>query len=193
MTLDREQRGPQGLALEELTAPEVVERLGLAPHPEGGFFREVYRSPLNLQSEAGRRPLSTSILYLVAAESPSRFHRLRSDEIWFFHAGAPVEIVLLQSGKVVQQVLGPDIPQLVVPAECWMAARVLSEDQADWGVGWAPERRWTPDRRSAPQPHWALVGCVVSPGFVPEDFEEGDQGALLREYPQARMEILALS
>jgi hypothetical protein len=86
--------GPE-LAPREPAAIEVAEALGLVPHREGGFFRETYRSATSVSTDAGPRPLCTAIVYLLAADSPSRFHRLRSDEVWFFHAGNPAELFLL--------------------------------------------------------------------------------------------------
>ena len=62
----------------------------------------------------------------------------------------------------------------------------MSEEQADWGEGWAPERRWTADRRANPEARWTLVSCVVTPGFEYGDFELADREALLAAYPQAR-------
>jgi predicted cupin superfamily sugar epimerase len=193
MTPDCARPETSDLGLEELSALEVAERLRMQPHREGGYFRETYRSVLEVQTEAGARPLSTAILYLLTEQGPSRFHRLRSDELWFYHAGAPAEMVFLQSGPIVYQLVGLDTPEVVVPAQCWVGARVLNENQADWGAGRAPERRWTPDRRLAPELRWTLVSCVVSPGFDFEDFELADREALLRDYPQARREILALT
>jgi predicted cupin superfamily sugar epimerase len=181
--------------LNELTAEQVVERLQLLPHREGGFFREVYRSQIPIETPAGRRPLSTVILYLLTPENPSRFHRLRFDEVWLYHAGAPAEMVLLEheAGAVDIQVLGLDSPQVVVPGRSWMGARVLTEGQADWGGGRAPERRWTPDRRANPDTRWTLVSCVVSPGFDYADFEPGRKEELLRRFPQARRMIVDLT
>jgi predicted cupin superfamily sugar epimerase len=179
--------------LEELCPHEVAERLELEPHREGGFFRETYRSPVVVAADNGPRPASTAILYLLTADDPSRFHRLRMIELWFYHAGAPAELFVLSPPAATQRVIGLDCPQLLVPANTWTAARVLTEDEADWGVGRAPERRWTADRRAAPQLRWTLVSCVVAPGFTYDDFELADRAALLREFPQERAAILALT
>jgi uncharacterized protein len=185
-------------ALEELQADQVAERLALQPHREGGFFKEVYRSPLEVDTPAGPRPLSTVIFYLLTATDPSRLHRLRSDELWLFHAGAPAELVLLDPAPQARsatpiQVIGVDNPQALVPGGNWLGARVLTEELTDWGAGRAPERRWTSDRRSRLGLHWTLVSCVVTPGFVYEDFELGERKRLLRDFPKARKIILALS
>ena len=178
--------------LEELTAGQVAERLGLTSHPEGGFYREIYRCPLEVETEAGSRPLSTVIHYLLTATQPSRLHRLRSDELWLYHAGASAQLALLGEGLTLQ-VLGLDSPEVLVRGGSWMGARVLQEGQTDWGAGRAPERRWTPDRRANPELHWTLVSCVVTPGFHFDDFELGERASLLRAYPQARKVIHSLT
>jgi predicted cupin superfamily sugar epimerase len=184
--------------LEELTAEQVAARLSLEPHREGGFFRETYRSARQVQTEVGPRATSTVILYLLTIENPSRFHRLRFDEIWCFHAGAPAEMVrLAPHGKAERaltwQVIGRDNPQLLVSGGHWLASRVVTAGQADWGEGWAPERRWTADRRANPEARWTLVSCIVTPGFEYGDFELADRDALLAAFPQARRVIQALT
>jgi predicted cupin superfamily sugar epimerase len=121
------------------------------------------------------RSVSTSILYLLTAGDPSRFHRLRFDEVWFFHAGSSVEMVLLDPLET--QIVGPEKPQVLAPGGRWMAARVVgaeaSSSQADIA--------------------WALVGCVVSPGFEYDDFEPGHRQDLLQAYPEAVDYIEALA
>jgi predicted cupin superfamily sugar epimerase len=200
---------PSERGLETLAAEEVAERLGLTPHPEGGFFRETYRALAEVPTDGGARPLATAILYLLTESAPSRFHRLRSDELWLYHAGAPAWLVLLppyETAAVVKgaparehgdlparQVIGPDDPQSLVPARWWMGASTLTGDLADWGTGWVPERRWTRDRRTAPGPRWTLVTCVVTPGFDFADLEMADRQALVHAYPQARRVIEALT
>ena len=209
MTVDIEDRnGDRHGCLAAPSASEVAGSLLLEPHPEGGFFRETYRSTRRVKTEAGERPLSTAVLYLVTDEDPSRLHRLRFEEMWFYHAGAPLEVVLLGHAAVLgtasaapapsppvssSRLLGPDLPQSLVPAGCWVGARVIRGEQADWGGGRAPERRWTPDRRATHDYRWTLVSCVVSPGFAYDDFELAEREALLREFPQARQVILALT
>ena len=89
--------------------------------------------------------------------------------------------------------IGLDNPQLLVPGGHWLASRVMSEEQADWGEGWAPERRWTADRRANPEARWTLVSCIVTPGFEYGDFELADREALLAAYPQARRVVQALT
>jgi predicted cupin superfamily sugar epimerase len=173
-----------------LSASEVVESLGLRPHREGGFFRETYRAAATVPTEAGPRPLSTGILYLLTADAPSRFHRLRWDEIWFFHCGKQAELVLLgtrgpaaRSGSEHRRpdthTLGPACPQVLVPAGRWLGAGVVCDGGIDGGGGEGCA--------------WTLVSCVVTPGFEYDDFELGDRESLLREFPQARETILAFT
>lgn len=177
---------PFGLpAAAGLSAAETAAVLGLVPHREGGFFRETYRSPVMVPTPAGRRSLATAIFYLLTVQSPSRFHRLRFDEVWFHHAGAPVEMFLLGPGKddgPERVLVGPDRPQMVVPGGRWMAARVAEGLPHEAGP-----------QPAQPAPPWALVGCVVSPGFEYEDFELGDREALLTAFPSAAAAIRSLT
>jgi predicted cupin superfamily sugar epimerase len=136
-------------------SPEVaalVERLRLAPHPEGGYFREIYRSAALVQppDERPARAAVTSIFYLLAEGQHSRWHRVRSDEIWHFYAGDPLE---LHTGSESLEDLtrvtlggidGPGRIVHVVPASHWQAARPLGR--------------------------YSLVGCTVAPGFDFADF-----------------------
>lgn len=166
MTGGRRPPGPAGEC-----AADVGARLGLVPHSEGGFFRETYRSPLLVATPRGPRSLSTSILYLVDEAHPSCFHRLVADEMWFFHEGAPLEMVFLEEpGRRARSVLlNPEQPQALAPARVWMAARV------------------------APGTGWALAGCVVTPGFEYEDFERAAAEELLAKYPLEQDLIRALT
>lgn len=179
--------------LETLSALEVAVALGMQRHREGGYFRETYRSHITIETEAGRRPLMTTILYLLTATEPSRFHRLRFDELWLYHAGAPAELVVLGKGAPEFHAVCLSSPQTTIPANRWMGGRVMPENEADWGGGRAPERRWTPDRRATRELRWTLVSCLVAPGFEYEDFELGEREALLREFPRARKVIETLT
>jgi uncharacterized protein len=157
-----------------MTATVAIARLlSLEPHPEGGFFRETFRSDKLVATPAGPRSTATGILFLVTAARPSRFHRLRSDELWLYHAGSPLELIaLLPDGSSERVVLaGADAlleseeasPQAIVPREAWQAARVLAEGGGEDG--------------------WTLVSCIVSPGFDYADFELGDREDLAAAYP----------
>ena len=151
-----------------------IEKLGLEPHPEGGYYRQTYRADLVVAKEAlpagftGARAVSTAIYFLLEGKNFSAFHRLRSDEVWHFYAGDPLVVqVISREGECSAIFLGRDVEagqvlQAVVPAGCWFASHV-----ADWKS-------------------WALVGCTVAPGFDFEDFEMGKRGELVREYPRHR-------
>jgi uncharacterized protein len=132
----------------DLTAEEVVEILGLQPHPEGGFYRETFRAP----GPDGGRAASTAIYYLLRAGDVSAWHRVvDADEVWHHYAGAPLELILSPDGRERTSLrLGAGLtagerPQAVVPAGVWQAARPLGG--------------------------WVLVGCTVAPGFEFSGFE----------------------
>ena len=147
----------------------MVRRLGLIPHPEGGFYRETFRSPLLLSLPDGRtRSASTAIYYLLPPGAFSAWHQVASDEVWHHYAGAPLELRL--PGKVIR--LGTDLaageePQAVVPPGVWQSARPLGG--------------------------WVLVGCTVAPGFDFRDFEMPPRKELLERYPQHRALIERLT
>ena len=131
-----------------LTAEQVIARLGLSPHPEGGWYRQTWVA----EAPEGTRPAGTCIQYLLDAGGRSHWHRVDATEIWHFYAGTPLVLSTADTlkGPAREVTLGPDLvqgeqPQVIVPAGAWQAARA--------GDG------------------WALVGCTVSPGFRFEGFE----------------------
>lgn len=124
------------------TADALIAALNLAPHPEGGHYRETWRAP----ADPGARPVGTAILFLLRAGEVSHWHRVDAVEIWHWHAGAPLElrIAATEAGPAIPHTLGPDVlagqsPQGIVPAHHWQSARSTGD--------------------------WTLVGCTVSPGF----------------------------
>ena len=153
---------------------KIIEQLGLTPHPEGGYFRETYRSNLMLQEPAlhnnmeGERNCCTSIYFLLTSDSFSAFHRIKQDEIWHFYSGSPVEIHMIgKEGKYSMISLGFDfdeeiLPQFTVEANTWFAAIIVEPNS------------------------YALVGCTVSPGFDFRDFEMANRAALISTYPEHR-------
>jgi uncharacterized protein len=140
-------------------AQDLIKELRLEPHPEGGYFREVFRSPHKVQPLDDRRSARsalTTIYFLLAKGQHSRWHRVASDEAWHFYEGDPLEVFWIEGENTVhQELLGqglPDsYPMCVVPAGCWQAARPLGE--------------------------YSLVGCSVAPGFEFEDFEMPAEGS----------------
>ena len=146
---------------------ELVERYRLAPHPEGGWYRETYRAVRTVPGT--NRSVCTAILYLLAAGQRSRLHRIDSDELWHFYRGDPLHVVELVPGAPARiHVLSPDSPQVLIPAGSWFGAML------------APGSRWT------------LAGCTVSPGFEFSSLEIGRTDELLAEFPLAKETILAL-
>jgi predicted cupin superfamily sugar epimerase len=137
-----------------LTAAEVIKKLDLKPHPEGGHFRETFRDP---RVDANGRAASTAIYFLLAKGERSHWHRVDAVEAWHYHAGAPLvlEMAADESGPIRRMKLGPDIamgerPQGIVPSGHWQAAESLGD--------------------------WTLVGCTVAPGFQFETFEMAAKG-----------------
>lgn len=137
-----------------MTADEIIARLGLRPHPEGGHFRETFRAPDATNS--GGRGASTAIFFLLKAGERSHWHRVDADEIWHYYAGAPLELSMSGDGKTTRHLrLGNDFglletPQGVVPRGVWQAARSLG--------------------------NWTLVGCTVAPAFDFAGFELAPPG-----------------
>jgi len=133
-------------------AERVVRALGLAPHPEGGFYRETFRAPATVSTPRGLRAASTAIYYLLPAGAVSARHRVASDEVWHHYAGDALLLEIEHAdGRLEVATLGPDLfagerPQIVVPAGAWQSARPLGA-------------------------RFALCGCTVAPGFDFADFE----------------------
>ncbi len=158
-----------------LGAAAWIGLLDLAPHPEGGYYRETYRSADTIPTAGGPRALSTAIYFLLPGDQVSALHRIRSDEVWHFYAGSALTLfVIHRDGRLVRTRLGPDARagerfQTLVPAGAWYGAAV--DDPASY----------------------ALVGGTVAPGFDFADFELGPRAALTREFPQHRAVIERLT
>ncbi|SRR5690606_17546625 len=162
-------------------AQRIVRRFGLKPHPEGGFYREIYRADLLVEHRGipseppATRAAGTFIYYLLAEGQISAFHRVQwTDEIWHLYAGGPLELHLLDdvgSYRVVTLTTALDDgePSAVVPAGWWQAARL------------------------GPGVPWAFGGCTVAPGFDFEDFEMPRTDELLARFPKHASLIRALT
>ena len=139
-----------------------IDNLGLKPHVEGGYYKELYKS----NHWQGERPIASTIYYLLKSGQVSRFHRLKSDELWLYHYGSPLRIVQLQEdGSVTVPVLGLAVdrgerPQVTVPGGVIFGAEVIEPDS------------------------FCLVSCVVAPGFDPRDFELFSGAELLQRFPK---------
>jgi predicted cupin superfamily sugar epimerase len=132
-----------------MSAEAIIAKLGLQPHPEGGWYRQTWVGP-----EVGGRASGTAILFLLKAGERSHWHRVDAGEIWLWHAGAPL-VLSMGIDRAVEHRLGPDVlggeaVQQVVPAGWWQAARSTGD--------------------------WTLVSCTVSPGFRFEGFELAPPG-----------------
>ena len=148
-----------------------INGLSLNKHPEGGWYKEIYRSNevvalSHLPSRfSGNRAFATSIYFLLESGDFSMLHRIKADEIWHFYEGSPLEIVSIDNaGKLERIVLGRNLLagenlQFVIPHGCWFGARTIDSDS------------------------YSLVGCGVAPGFDFEDFEMGERSTLLATYP----------
>ena len=153
------------------TIENLVEKLGMKPHPEGGWYVETYRSGETINRTAlpkrftGDRCFSTAIYFLVPAGVFSAFHRIRSDECWHYYEGVPLGIYVINAiGELSIIKLGKNMDegevfQAMVPAGCWFASMPFSEDG------------------------FSFVGCTVSPGFDFEDFELAERETLTAIFP----------
>lgn len=164
------------------TAEALIQLLQLEPHPaEGGFFKETYRSAINIASPdletkyGSARSASTCIYYLLTEHSFSRMHQLKTDEIFHFYLGDPVEMLMLHpNGHGENQILGPDVlrgqsPQIIVPADSWQGLRLK------------------------PGGRMALLGTTVAPGFDFADFSLGNRQSLMNKYPGYSETIFSLT
>jgi len=132
---------------EILTAAEIISRLDLKPHPEGGHYRETFRDSHNAD---GKRAASTAIYFLLAHGERSHWHRVDAAEVWHYYAGSALKLRINDEGGFRDFLLGVDLangeaPQAVVPAHAWQAAETTGD--------------------------WTLVGCTVAPGFEFDKFE----------------------
>lgn len=160
---------------------KLVAQLQLQPHPEGGFFRETYRSTEVIPNSQlgsnydGDRNVSTAIYFLLTSDNFSAFHRINQDEFWHFYTGSPIVLHVIDlAGNHTKTVIGIDlengqVPQAVVKGGCWFAAHVLEPD------------------------NFSLLGCTVAPGFDFRDFILADRKELISAYPQHEELIAAFT
>lgn len=147
-----------------------IESLGLIAHPEGGYYKSTFASEITISgigsSEGQQRQLFTSIYFLLKSNEVSHFHRLKSDELWYYHGGSSLTIhVIDESGSYKEWKLGlnlenGEVPQVLVPKNTIFGSSMMEGDT------------------------FSLVGCMVAPGFDFEDFELFSQEELLELYPQ---------
>lgn len=145
-----------------------IDKLSLQEHPEGGYFRETYRSKVQFETERGMRSASSAIYYLLKRGQITAFHRIKSDEMWHFYVGSPLAIHVIDSGELITVRIGngPDKKeslQVMVRAGCWFAAASTGQ--------------------------YSLVGCTVAPGFDFADWEIGRRDDMIKAYPQCSRAI----
>jgi predicted cupin superfamily sugar epimerase len=164
-----------------MITPEYwIEHLRLQQHPEGGYYRETYRSREEISVNdfannfKGWRNVSTAIYFLLTQKDQSLFHRIKSDELWHFHYGGPLNIYLLGERGLITYTLGPNPEngeslQIAIPANHWFGAA------------------------TAPNAPYTLTSCTVAPGFDFQDFEMAERGNLLSEFPKYKDILLKLT
>jgi predicted cupin superfamily sugar epimerase len=162
---------PRSISVMSTPLAHWIDHLGLQPHPEGGYYREIYRSARQISPELGlERAAATHIYYLLGQGDRSCFHRIRWDELWHLYAGEGLVVHLLDPQKGYKALrLTADQPFGWVPAGVWFGATVK------WGSS------------------FALAGCTVAPGFEFADFEMADRQELLEQFPQQQALIQKLT
>ena len=154
-----------------MNGKEIVQKLGLTVHPEGGYYKETYRSAKSIETDQNKiRNISTAIFFLLENDNKSLFHRIQSDELWLFHQGESLEIVFIKDGLSNTIILGNnlddgEILQATIPANTWFGSRVKNSKGC------------------------ALVSCTVAPGFDFADFELAKRESLIREFPDLEKTI----
>lgn len=151
---------------------EIIKKLNLQAHPEGGYFSETYRSEMTIPGMD--RQLMTSIYFLLTSDNVSRFHRIKSDELWFYHGGSSLIVHTLGKEGHTETKVGIDfangeVPQFLVPKNTIFGSSVSEENS------------------------YSLVSCVVAPGFDFADFELFTTDELLEQFPDEREIILKMT
>lgn len=152
-----------------------IDKLELKRHPEGGYYKSSFTSEKEIDALGTKRNLFTNIYFLLGSEDVSHFHRLKSDEVWYYHAGSPLLVhVIDEQGDYREMKVGLDIengemPQAIVPKNSIFGSSVIEKGT------------------------YSLVGCMVSPGFDFADFELFTQEELLVTYPQYEKVIKKLA
>ena len=147
-------------------AQYFIDKLELEQHPEGGYYKNTFSSTEEIDAFSTTRKQFTNIYFLLKSGDVSHLHRLKSDEVWYYHGGSPLIVhVIDESGNYLEMKLGLNLeageqPQAIVPKNSIFGSSVVEEDT------------------------FSLVGCMVSPGFDFQDFELFTQAALMELYPE---------
>lgn len=152
-----------------MNAAQLARKLGLEQHPEGGYFKQTYRSDriIDIEGYDGPRNIATAIYYMLVGNDFSAFHRITSDEIWHYYSGGTVTLYAIgKDGELSKIKIGKGRSfQVIIKANTWFAAALDSKNS------------------------YCLLGCTVSPGFDYRDWELGERDNLVRMYPQHRKVI----
>lgn len=141
---------------------ELIEKLCLLPHPEGGYYKETYRSTETMD---GEQALMTSILFLLTSDSPSHFHRIQSDEHWYFHEGSPLTVHVIGENGHEKRMLGLDFSRGQSPYHLVSKQEIFGSEVQETNS-------------------YALVSCAVAPGFMFRDFELFSREELTQQFPK---------
>ncbi|MGB0890768.1 MAG: cupin domain-containing protein [Flavobacteriaceae bacterium] len=164
-----------------MTAKDLINQFDLTEHPEGGFYKETYRSKSEISNEnltpnfVGDRNISTCIYFLLTSEKFSAFHKINQDEIWHFYKGSTLKLHMISpTGEYSFILIGNDLvnneqPQFVVPATYWFAAEVIQENS------------------------YTFTGCTVAPGFDFRDFVLPERKELIKLFPHHKEIITKLT
>ena len=163
-----------------MKSSEIIKTLGLIAHPEGGYFKEIYRNKEEIsdrelvQKYSGKRQLATSIYFLLESGQVSKLHQLKSDELWYFHHGSPLIVHQFNEGEYTSIVLGPNIDkdescQVIIPAGTIFGAEVKDHNS------------------------FTLIGCLVSPGFHFDDFRLVSYQEVMQQFPSCEAIISKLT
>ena len=144
---------------------QIIKRLRLKRHPEGGYFKQTYTADTRVSIEGYDKPryISTAIYYMLVGDQFSAFHRIKSDELWHHYTGGSLILYTIDNGKLTKIKMGKsrgEAPQVAIKANTWFAASLT-------------------DKKS-----YCLLGCTVSPGFDYSDWELGKRDELIKMYPQ---------
>lgn len=160
---------------------QIIKKLELQPHPEGGYFKETYRSEGTIKQEhlssdfVGNRNYCTGIYFLLTSETFSAFHRINQDEMWHFYKGRPLALHMISPEgdyykvKIGNNFENNELPQYTVPAKFWFAAEVIENNS------------------------YTLTGCTVAPGFDFRDFEMPSRNTLVSLFPEHQTIIKRLT
>jgi len=160
---------------------DIISKLDLKPHPEGGYYRETYRSEGSIPKDAlsenymGDRNYATAIYYLITSQNFSAFHKITQDETWHFYDGAAMRLhIISPQGEYNELLIGnnlnrDEVPQFTVPGGYWFASEVSQPNS------------------------YSLMGCTVAPGFSFEDFIMPEREELLTLFPQHKQLIIKLT